>query len=127
MSKRVALVVMEADLVEVTLAVSMGCIFQAGYTVLAWAATSVESARAALAAAGVVPRDLSAAGFDGWVGSAGSGSVKLRQLVALRRCVFGAAPADASRRDQLRAIAVRVEGADWEQRQTLRIRSVLIK
>ena len=76
--------------------------------------------RSALAAAGAVPRDLSAAGFDAWVGSAGSASVKLRQLVALRRCVFGAAPADASRRDQLRAIAVRVEGADWEQRPTLR-------
>jgi len=76
--------------------------------------------RAALAAAGVVPRDLSAAGFDAWVGSASSASVKLRQLVALRRCVFGAAPADASRRDQLRAIALRVEGADWEQRPMLR-------
>ena len=76
--------------------------------------------RVALADAGVLPRDLSPAGFDAWVGSVGSPSVKLRQLVALRRCVFGGTPADASRRDQLRAIAVRVAGADWEQSPALR-------
>jgi len=76
--------------------------------------------RAALASAGVLPRDLSPAGFDAWVGSAGSAKVKLRQLVGLRRCVFGGSPADAARRDQLRAIALRVEGADWEQRVPLR-------
>ena len=76
--------------------------------------------RVALAEAGILPRDLSPAGFDAWVGSVGSAQVKLRQVVGLRRCVFGAAPADASRRDQLRAITTRVEGADWEQREVLR-------
>jgi len=76
--------------------------------------------RAALADAGILPRDLSPTGFDAWVGSVGSAKVKLRQIVWLRRCVFGGTPADALRRDQLRAIAVRVEGADWEQREALR-------
>jgi hypothetical protein len=76
--------------------------------------------RAALAAAGVVPRDLSAAGFDAWVGSAGSASVMLRQLVALRRCVIGAAPADASRRDHCARSRCASRGADWEQREALR-------
>ena len=80
--------------------------------------------RAALADAGLLPRDLSPAGFDAWVGSVGSAQVKLRQLVGMRRCVFGAAPADAPRRDQLRAIAARVEGAAWEQREPLRALAV---
>jgi len=72
--------------------------------------------RAALGGAGALPHDLSAAGFDAWVGTTGSANVKLRQLARLRRCVFSAAPADAARREQLRAIAARVEGADWERR-----------
>jgi tetratricopeptide (TPR) repeat protein len=72
--------------------------------------------RAALVDAGAVPRDLSAEGFDAWVGPAASPQVRLRKLAALRRCVYTAAPADAPRREQLRAIAARVEGADWEQR-----------
>jgi len=72
--------------------------------------------RAALAEADVVPRDLSAAGFDAWVGPTASPTVRLGKLAALRRCLYTSAPADASRREQLRAIAARVEGADWEQR-----------
>ncbi len=83
--------------------------------------------RAALADAGILPRDLSPAGFDAWVGSVGSAQVKLRQLAGLRRCVFGAAAADAARRDQLRAIAVRVEGVDWEQREALRTLSAELR
>ena len=76
--------------------------------------------RAALVGAGVLPHDLSAAGFDAWVGTAASPKVRLRQLAALRRCVYTAAPAEAPRREQLRAIAARVEGADWEQGQEWR-------
>jgi tetratricopeptide (TPR) repeat protein len=70
--------------------------------------------RTALAVARVVPADLSEAGFDAWIGTTGSARVNLRRLAALRRCVFSAAPADASRREQWRAILARVEGADWE-------------
>jgi len=72
--------------------------------------------RAALTGAGVLPADLSAEGFDAWVGSVASPKVRLRKLVALRRCVYTSAPADAARREQLGAIVTRVEGAGWEQR-----------
>ena len=72
--------------------------------------------RAALAAAGVVPRDLGAEGFNTWVGPAASPVVRLRKLVALRRCLYSAAANDAAQREQLRAAAARVEGAGWEQR-----------
>jgi TolB-like protein/Tfp pilus assembly protein PilF len=71
--------------------------------------------RAALITGGVIPRDLSTAGFAAWVGTGASPKVRLRQLAALRRCVFSAAPADAPRREQLRAIAAQVEGGDWER------------
>ncbi|HET7063901.1 MAG TPA: hypothetical protein VFI49_06450, partial [Rudaea sp.] len=77
---------------------------------------SAAAMRAALADAGAVPRDLSAEGFDAWVGPAASLKVRLRKLVALRRCLYTSAPAEAPRREQLRAILARVEGADWEQR-----------
>lgn len=71
--------------------------------------------RAALVGAGVLPRDLSAGGFDAWVGPAASAKVRLRKLAGFRQCLYTAALADAPRREQLRAIAARVEGADWEQ------------
>ncbi|HEX3121715.1 MAG TPA: hypothetical protein VHQ21_00300, partial [Rhodanobacteraceae bacterium] len=76
--------------------------------------------RAALVDAGVLPRDLSAAGFDAWVGSAASPKVRLGKLAALRRCLYTSAPAEAPRREQLRAIFARVEGTDWEQREEWR-------
>jgi TolB-like protein/Tfp pilus assembly protein PilF len=72
--------------------------------------------RAALVDAQVLPRDLSAAGFKDWVGPSASPLVKLRDLVDLRRCVFNASAADASRRDELRAIFAQTVGADWESR-----------
>ena len=72
--------------------------------------------RAALVGAGVLPRDLSGGGFDAWVGPAASAKVRLRKLAGFRHCLYTAAPADAPRREQLRAIAARIEGADWEQR-----------
>src|SRR6202008_1946992 len=71
--------------------------------------------RAALVAAQALPRDLTAAGFDAWVGVA-SPKVVLRQLAFLRRCVFTQAEADAPRREQLRAIFAKVEGPQWESR-----------
>ena len=76
--------------------------------------------RAALIDAGVLPRDLGAEGFDAWVGTAASPKVRLRKLSALCRCIYTAAPADAQRREQLRALVARVEGADWEQREEWR-------
>jgi len=70
--------------------------------------------RAALVEAQILPRDLTLPGFKDWVGSAASPVVKLRDLVGLRRCVFSASAADASRRDQLRAIFAQVVGPNWE-------------
>jgi len=70
--------------------------------------------RAAIEGVNALPRDLTPAGFAGWVGPSGSAEVRLRDVVALRRCVFTAAAADAPRRSQLRAIFAQIEGADWE-------------
>ena len=70
--------------------------------------------RAALVDAHVLPRELTSAGFKEWVGAAASPVVKLRELADLRRCVFNASAADASRRDQLRAIFAQIHGANWE-------------
>jgi TolB-like protein/Flp pilus assembly protein TadD len=73
-------------------------------------------ARAALVAAGAMPRDLDAAAFDAWVGATASAKVRLRELAALRRCVFSQTQAESPRREQLRALLERIEGADWERR-----------
>jgi tetratricopeptide (TPR) repeat protein len=70
--------------------------------------------RTSLVATGALPRDLTTAGFDAWVGPTASAKVRLRELVALRRCVYTQTEAEAPRREQLRAIVARVEGADWE-------------
>jgi len=70
--------------------------------------------RSAIESVNALPRDLTPAGFAAWVGPNGSGEVRLRDIVALRRCAFTAASADATRREQLRAIFAQVEGADWE-------------
>jgi TolB-like protein/Tfp pilus assembly protein PilF len=78
------------------------------------------SMRAALVGAGVLPKDLSAEAFDAWAGPGASSAVRLGKLAALRRCVYTAAPADAARREQLRTIAARVAGAEWEQREDSR-------
>jgi TolB-like protein/Flp pilus assembly protein TadD len=76
----------------------------------------VAEMRSALAEAGLVPADLSAAGFDRWVGATQSARVSLRRLDLLRRCVVSGDPADAARREQWRALMTRIEGADWERR-----------
>jgi hypothetical protein len=70
--------------------------------------------RAALEASGALPRDLTAAAFDAWVGPSASPLVKLRQLADLRRCAFDNSAGDANRREQLLAIFAHVAGADWE-------------
>ena len=70
--------------------------------------------RTSLVATGALPRDLTTAGFDAWVGPTASAKVRLRELVTLRRCVYTQTEAEAPRREQLRAIVARVEGADWE-------------
>ena len=72
--------------------------------------------RAALVAAGAMPRTLDPAGFDAWVGATASAKVRLREFMALRRCVFAQTPDEAPRREQLRALLARVEGPDWEGR-----------
>ena len=76
--------------------------------------------RAALVDAQILPRDLTPASFKDWVGAAASAKVRLRELAALRRCVFSASAADASRREQLRAIFAQVDGADWENKEEWR-------
>jgi tetratricopeptide (TPR) repeat protein len=83
--------------------------------------------RAALVGIGALPRDLSAAAFDAWVGPAASAKVRLRQLAALRRCVFTQSAEEAPRREQLRAIAERVEGSDWEGRDEWRSLAVELR
>jgi TolB-like protein/Tfp pilus assembly protein PilF len=72
--------------------------------------------RARLVRAGMLPRDLTAAGFAAWVGAASSPQVRLRELVALRRCLYTNSDAEASLREQMRALLATVEGADWESR-----------
>jgi len=70
--------------------------------------------RAALEASGALPRDLTAAGFDAWVGPSASPLVKLRQLADLRHCAFDNSAGEAIRREQLLAIFARVAGTDWD-------------
>ena len=70
--------------------------------------------RTALETSGYLPRDLTAAAFDAWVGPSASPLVKLRELADLRRCAFDNSAGDAMRRNQLLAIFARVAGADWE-------------
>jgi TolB-like protein/Flp pilus assembly protein TadD len=73
--------------------------------------------RAALESAGVLPHELSAAGFAAWLGPVASSDVQLReQLIPLRRCVFTQSDADAPRRAQLHEIITTLEGEDWESR-----------
>jgi TolB-like protein/Tfp pilus assembly protein PilF len=72
--------------------------------------------RTALENAGVLPHELSSAGFAAWVGPVASPDVQLRQLIALRRCVFTQGSADAPRRGQLHEIITALEGEDWESR-----------
>ena len=69
--------------------------------------------RGALEGAHIVPSDLTPVGFATWAGANASEKVKLRELSGLRRCVFSARPADAQRREQLRATFARIIGADW--------------
>jgi TolB-like protein/Tfp pilus assembly protein PilF len=76
--------------------------------------------RAALEASGALPRDLTAAGFDAWVGPSASPLVKLRELADIRRCAFNNSAGDASRREQLLAIFARVAGPDWEAQDEFR-------
>jgi TolB-like protein/Flp pilus assembly protein TadD len=83
--------------------------------------------RAALVNIRALPRDLGPAAFDEWVGPAASAKVKLRQLAALRRCAFTQSADETPLREQLRAIAARVEGADWESRDEWRSLAVELR
>jgi adenylate cyclase len=75
----------------------------------------LDDIRAALASAGALPRNLTTAGFKAWVGEFASPEVRLRELIALRRCVFTQGAADLARRERFRDIVAAVEGADWEK------------
>ena len=69
--------------------------------------------REALVAAHVLPADFDAGAFAQWKGPKASAVVRLRQISGLRECVFTAAPADATRRDALRALLDAAIGRDW--------------
>ena len=68
----------------------------------------------ALVKAGFLPREVTPEAFAEWRGAPGWGfpKDKLRDLLYLRHCVV--AQDDAPRREQLRALAASVEGANWE-------------
>jgi TolB-like protein/Tfp pilus assembly protein PilF len=70
--------------------------------------------RAALVEARFLPADFGAAAFNEWKGPQRSAKMPLREIAFLRQCVYSAARADQSRRDQLRAQFAAAFGSDWE-------------
>jgi tetratricopeptide (TPR) repeat protein len=69
--------------------------------------------RAAMEAAGDLPRDFSSAGFATWIGPKASPQARLRQLAGILRCAYDESPADATRRAQLMALMTATFGSDW--------------